>query len=56
MRDGIGQFLQAPLTVRNLATEKILMMIIERFALEIFIGSVAKRHRSTRQDVLYPPV
>ena len=32
------------------------MMIIERFALEIFIGSVAKRHRSTRQDVLNPPV
>jgi hypothetical protein len=56
MRNGIGKLLKATLTVRNLATEKILMVVIERFPLEIFIGSISKGHRSSRQHVLYPAV
>jgi hypothetical protein len=32
------------------------MVVVERLPLEVFIGSVSKGHRSTRQDVLNPPM
>ena len=55
MCDRSGEFLEPPLAVENLATEQVLMVAVERFPLEIFVGTVSKGHSSARQDILDPP-
>src|SRR3954447_8438853 len=44
-----SQLLEAALTVGNLGREKILVVIVERFTLKIFVGSVANGHGRARQ-------
>ena len=56
MRDRSRKLLDATLPIGNLDAEQILMVTVEWFSLQIFISSVSKRYRGTRQDILDPPV
>ena len=48
------QLLEAPLPVQHLGSKQVLVVIIERLALQIFVGSVAERHGSACQYVIHP--
>lgn len=56
MRDRRRKLLDATLSIGNLDAEQILMMAVERFSLQVFVSSISKRHRGTRQDILDPSV
>lgn len=56
MRDLGGEFLQTPLAIGNLSAEQVLMVAIERLALQIFVGIISQGHGGARQDILNPPV
>jgi len=45
MRDLGGELFQAPLAVGDLGAEQVLMVAVERFALQIFSGNDGQRHR-----------
>ena len=45
---------RCPLAISD--AEQILMMAVEWFSLQIFISSVSKRYRGTRQHILDPSV
>jgi hypothetical protein len=48
MRDRGGKFLEATLPVGNLGAEQILVVAIERFAFQVFVGSVSHGHSGAR--------
>jgi hypothetical protein len=56
MSDRGGEFLEATLTVGNLGAEQVLMVAIERFAFQIFVGSISQGHGGARSDVLDPSI
>ena len=54
MRDLGGEFLEATLPVGNLRAEQVLMVVIERLALEVFVGSISNGYSGPRQHVFDP--
>ena len=56
MRDLGSEFLEAALPVGDLGREQVLMVVVERFALEIFVGSVSEGHGGTREHVFDPSI
>jgi len=54
MGDRHGKFLQAPLSVGNLDAEQVLLVAVERFAFQIFVGAISQRHGGARQYILDP--
>jgi hypothetical protein len=52
MCDRGAKFPKTALTIGDLGAEQILMMTVERFALKIFVGTVAQGHGGARQYVL----
>jgi hypothetical protein len=56
VRDRGAELLEAPLPVGNLGAEQVLMAAIERFAFQVFVGSIPNGHSGARQDILYPSI
>jgi hypothetical protein len=56
MSDRGAELLEPALAVQDLLVEQILMVIVERLALEIFVIAVAEGHGRTRQHVFDPAV
>src|SRR3984893_2252026 len=56
MRVRGGELLEAPLTVRNLGAEQVLMVAVKWLAFHVFVGSISQGHGGARQDILDPSV
>jgi hypothetical protein len=56
VRDRGAELLEPPLPVGNLGTEQVLMAAIERFAFQVFVGSIPNGHSGACQDILYPSI
>src|ERR1700681_4087724 len=55
MRDRRRKLLEATLSVGDLGSEKILMIVVERLAFKVVVGPVSERHGRERQHILNPP-
>src|SRR5271167_4147160 len=56
MRDRCRELLEATLAVGDLGAEQVLVMAVERLALQVLIGPVSLRNRGARQHIVNPPV
>src|ERR1700732_2213794 len=55
MRDRIRKLLEATLSVGNFGAEQVLMMAVERLALQVLVGAVSQSNRRACQYILNPP-
>ena len=56
MGNRLGQFTQPSLTVRNIGSKQILVMAVERLAIEILVVTIAEGHGRARQCVIHAPI
>ncbi len=56
MGDGRSKLSQSALAVLNFLVEKIVVMNVQRFAIQILVVAITERHGRSRQDIFNPTV
>jgi len=51
---GIGKRFQPPLAVRDFFAKQVLVVTIERFAIQVLVAGISNRYRGARQNLLDP--
>lgn len=54
MGDRLGEFLQAALSVGNLDAEQVLVVAVERFTFQVFVGAISQGHGGACQYIFDP--